>query len=301
MEDTRDEFFSHAERIQPLLSFDLSEADTRVRLIDPVLRMLGYVEVGDLRREVPIPSSREFIDYELRIDDRPIAIVEAKALRRSITDQDAAQCVQYASILGAPWCLITNGATWQLYYAYAIGALASKKVAQVSLDAGREMLIEAWRVLSLVAKDSLVGSNPLTKLLVERVVIDELSRHDSPTITALRRAVRERFREQVPARTLFEVVDRLLGGHVVDEPKPPTGHKPVVKVGTTSGRTESLSRLVEAGILPPDATIEGRFYGVSHVARIRDGQIELEGKLYGSPSAAASALIGGKAVNGWIA
>src|SRR5438094_9588248 len=99
MEDTRDEFFDHAERIKSLLSLSLSEADTRVHLVDPVLKMLGYVAVGDLRREVAIPASREYIDYELRINDRPIAIVEAKALRHSITDQDAAQCVQYASIL----------------------------------------------------------------------------------------------------------------------------------------------------------------------------------------------------------
>ena len=174
MADVSPEFFSHAQRVQELLSHNLSEADTRVRLIDPVLAILGYVGVSDLRREVPIPASREFVDYELRIDDRPLVVVEAKALRHVITDQDAAQCVSYASVLGAPWCLITNGLSWQLYYAYATGPLASKRIAQVRIDSDQRSLSEAWRVLSLITRDSLSQANPLTKLLVERVVIDEL-------------------------------------------------------------------------------------------------------------------------------
>jgi hypothetical protein len=40
-------------------------------------------------------------------------------------------------------------------------------------------------------------------------------------------------------------------------------------------------------------------YGVTHEARIRDGNIEVNGTLYVSPSAAASALRGGKSSNGW--
>lgn len=198
--EAQSDFLGLEQHIQQLLSLKLSEADTRVHLVDPVLRVLGYHGVGDMRREVPIPASREFVDYELRIDDRPKAIVEAEALRHSITDQDAAQCVQYASILGAPWCLITNGVVWQLYYAYATGALASKRVAQVRLDGDEQALGEAWRVLSLVAKDSLGQNNTLTKLLVERVVIDELNRTDSPAIATLRRAVKSHRRSRTPLR-----------------------------------------------------------------------------------------------------
>jgi predicted type IV restriction endonuclease len=158
------------------------------------------VGLNDLRREVPIPASREFVDYVLRVDDRPFVVVEAKALRHVITDQDAAQCISYASVLGAPWCLVTNGLSWQLLYAYATGPLASKRIAQVRIDSDERSLSEAWRVLSLVGKESLSQANPLTNLLVERVVIDELSRPDSPSIVALRRAVRERFGNRFLAR-----------------------------------------------------------------------------------------------------
>jgi hypothetical protein len=93
MAEVAADFFRHAQRVQELLSHNLSEADTRVRLIDPLLTILGYVGVNDLRREVPIPASREFVDYVLRVGDRPFVVVEAKALRHVITDQDAAQCI----------------------------------------------------------------------------------------------------------------------------------------------------------------------------------------------------------------
>ena len=113
---------------------ELSESDTRAYLIDPLLRILGYAGVKDLRREVTVPATKESLDYELLVDGQPQAIVEAKALRHTVTDQHAAQCVQYATVLGIRWCLITNGVWWVIYDAHAKGPLEEKRVADVRLD-----------------------------------------------------------------------------------------------------------------------------------------------------------------------
>jgi hypothetical protein len=299
------EFFSHAQQVLGLLSHNLSEADTRVRLVDPLLAILGYQGVNDLRREVPIPASREFVDYELRVNEHPFVVVEAKALRHVITDQDAAQCVSYASVLGAPWCLVTNGLSWQLLYAYATGPLAAKRIAQVRIDSEQRTLSEAWRVLSLIGKDSLSQANPLTKLLIERVVIDELTRPDSPAINALRRAIRERFREQVSAQSVIDAIERLRGPEAI-QGNPEISIAAREETGLTQGRRPrasvgvSLIHLVDAGLLPADASLECKLYGVTHVARVRDGRIELNRRTFESPSAAASALRDGKASNGWV-
>jgi Restriction Enzyme Adenine Methylase Associated len=50
----------------------------------------------------------------------------------------------------------------------------------------------------------------------------------------------------------------------------------------------------------PCSTSARALYGVTHTALVRDGQIELDGVLYATPSAAASALQDGKASNGWV-
>lgn len=305
---TESDFLTLVQGMQDyLLSRDMSEADTRVHLVDPMLHLLGYRGLKDMRREVPIPATREFVDYELLIDDRPIAIVEAKALRYSITDQDAAQCVQYASILGAPWCIITNGMVWQVYYAYAIGSLAAKRVAQARLDGDEQSVAEAWRVLSLLAKQSLGQTNPLIKLLVERVVIDELTRPDSPSVAALRKSVRERFREQVSGQVVLDVLDQFWKSGPIAAPS--GSGAPAPSLVTASARSRparvslgsrnDLKRLVDAGLIPDGAPMEFTVYGVTHTARLRDGRIDLNGISYDSPSAAASALRGGKAANGW--
>ena len=187
----------------------LSEADTRSYLIDPVLRLLGYSGVDDLRREVAIPATKEFVDYELLLDGEPQTLVEAKALRQRITDQHAAQCVQYASVLGVRWCFITNGVEWLLYDAHAKGPLTEKRVAAVRLDGDDESLTRAWEMLSLFGREALEGPNPIASLLIGRVVADELSDPDSSAIGALRRAVRARFGERVTSASIVAAVEKL--------------------------------------------------------------------------------------------
>jgi hypothetical protein len=299
------EFLEHAAMVRDYASMNLSEADTRVHLIDPVLAILGYRAVGDIRREVPVPATREFIDYQLMAGDQPQAIVEAKAVRHTITDQHVAQCVQYASVLGVRWCLITNGVSWIVYDAHAKGPLAAKHVARVRLDQDAQAAKEAWSVLSLFSRSSLSQSPPLTKLLVRRVLADELARPDSGAIAALRKAVKERFGETVSGQVLVDAI-RETG---VGEPEAQGGSAEAVSEGSAPApparrarhtTRSALSELIEADLLPPDAALECTLYGVSHAARVRDGAIELQGQLYMTPSAAASALRDGKASNGWV-
>ena len=155
MEDSKSRFRDHALQMQEYTSLNLSESDTRAYLVDPLLQILGYSGVKNLRREVTVPATKEAVDYQLLIDGQPQAIVEAKALRHRLTDQHAAQCVQYASVLGVRWCLITNGITWAVYDAHSKAPLAGKRVAEVRLDGELSDIDEAWSVLYSFSLDYL--------------------------------------------------------------------------------------------------------------------------------------------------
>lgn len=50
-------------------------------------------------------------------------------------------------------------------------------------------------VLSLFSHDAQLKTIPLVCLIVERVIIDELTRPNSPTVEPLRRSIRARFGE----------------------------------------------------------------------------------------------------------
>jgi len=266
--DAEVQFVAHSRRIPGLLALNLSEADTRAHAIDPVLRLLGYNEVSDIRREVPIPATKEFLDYALLVAGQPQVLVEAKALRHPITDQHMGQSVAYAAVLGIEWCLITNGKQWIVCNAYAKGPLESKKVADVTLGGDDLQTAAAWKTLALFARESLMQANPLTELLVDRVLIDELGRGDSAVVAALRKAVRDRFGVNVPPQAVLGAVRRLnpqQGGPTtvaaastdgdlpapVSRPKLASPRRPEL----TTSRT-NLSALVAAGLFRK--TIESR-------------------------------------------
>ena len=233
MTNVRDEFEQHLSNIQQYTALGLSEADTRSHLIDPLLRILGFSDVRHLRREVMIPATKEFLDYELRVDDKPVMIVEAKAARNPLSERDAAQCVQYASVLGVRWCVITNGMTWVFYDAHATGSLKDKWIAEVRLDGDELGVEQAWAVLSAFSRESLVKPNPITSLLVERVVAAELTRPDSKAVMDLRRSVQQRFGERVSGEAVLSAIRRVflapatgVEARVEDEPDPPIVYAP---------------------------------------------------------------------------
>ena len=166
----------------------------------------------------------------------------------------------------------------------------------------------------------MAASSPLTTLLIERVLADELSKPDSKAVSALRRAVRQRFGERV---TGSAVVDALLRwgqrmAHTAvpagpserdtagEAPGPPQAREKRRQAraqrhaaGSRSPPRVTLADLIEASLLPPDAALEARVQGVSHIARVRDGAIDLDGTRYETPSAASLALRQ-KPRNGWV-
>ena len=73
------------ERLKETLSSeeDLNEANTKGRLIEPVLDSLGWDIFGDdIEREwqIDIGTGKNHADYVLKSGNRPIVLIEAKSL-----------------------------------------------------------------------------------------------------------------------------------------------------------------------------------------------------------------------------
>lgn len=98
---------------------DFSEFRTRIILIDPVLRLLGWdVENPDLvvLEYQPNESNRNSADYVLKNDEGNVAIVEAKNIDIDIEDlKYRSQADNYARDAGAEFFVLTNGVRWLLY------------------------------------------------------------------------------------------------------------------------------------------------------------------------------------------
>ena len=95
-----------------------SEYRTRILLIDPLLRMLGwdvedrhYVEIEYRTAE----SVKERADYVLKNGESKVAIVEAKRLGVVMSWAERRQAKEYADYAGTAQCVLTDGAKWMLY------------------------------------------------------------------------------------------------------------------------------------------------------------------------------------------
>ncbi len=327
-DDPKAQFLTHAAYVAceraDFLQHDLSEADTRSYLIEPVLASLGYDNYTKLKREAHISATGESIDFELRVGGEPKAVVEAKRIRTTITAKHAAQCVQYAAVHGVRWCLVTNGLVWALYDAHLTDcSLEDKRVAEVRIDADAGSTEEAWQALLVLAYDEAVATRARQALLIERVVSDQLSSPDSSAITELRRDIHRRFKERVSGDAIVEFIDsyRSGTGATVPESRPEPASPQVAETDATppagehasvepdrprpSGRGRgvggvAIRDLVDAGLLPPDAVIETRVHGEPHFARLRDGMVEWQGRRFPKLSAASSAIRQGQRRNGWV-
>ena len=118
----------------------IAEKETRTRqiLIDPLLKTLGW-DASDPTQvilEYPIRvGGRQpiYADYALLHDGKPIAVVEAKRLRRQLDDHVISQVLNYATGHGIKYMLATNGDEWRMYDVFKQVPLAEKIKMQFQL------------------------------------------------------------------------------------------------------------------------------------------------------------------------
>ena len=110
-----------------------NETRTRMALIDPLLRALGW-DVFD--PEVVKPEYKVeggWADYALlRADDRPAATVEAKKLGEVLSTHRM-QMLNYANASGIEYAGLTDGDHWELYSVFEPGPLHARKKLEISI------------------------------------------------------------------------------------------------------------------------------------------------------------------------
>lgn len=114
----------------------LKELPTRTIFIDPLLHALGW-DVRDpdcVELEYPTIDGKA-VDYALKINKKPVVLLEAKALDDGLEDIKAiTQVVGYASNDGIEWCVLTNGHRYRVYNSSQKASAPEKLLFEVSLD-----------------------------------------------------------------------------------------------------------------------------------------------------------------------
>jgi len=115
---------------------NLKETPTRTIIIDPMLQALGWDvrDPDEVELEYPTVDGKS-VDYALKLNRRPVLLVEAKALNDPLNDVKATtQVVGYAANAGIVWCILTNGLNWKVYRSVEKCEAPDKLMYEVALD-----------------------------------------------------------------------------------------------------------------------------------------------------------------------
>ena len=124
------------QKLPGLRRHSLKETPTRTIVIDPLLEALGWDvrDPDEVQLEYPTVDGKS-VDYALKLNKKPVLLVEAKALNDPLDDVKAiTQVVGYAANDGIVWCLLTNGIEWRVYRSVEMCPAPEKLMFVVSLD-----------------------------------------------------------------------------------------------------------------------------------------------------------------------
>ena len=160
----------------------LSRYETRTRqvLIDPLLQALGWDvwDPGTVQLEYKLREERsERADYGLMWNNKPIAVVEAKHLGKSLKDKETTQANIYANENGIPYIIVTDGDRWEMYEVFKQAALEERllMVFQLSKQPSHECALQALRMW----KPNLASGSP--KEAMGSVIESAQSASDPPS------------------------------------------------------------------------------------------------------------------------
>jgi predicted transport protein len=127
-------------RLDGLRRHSLKETPTRTIVIDPLLQALGWDvrDPDEVQLEYPTVDGKS-VDYALKLNGKPVLLVEAKGLEDPLKDvKDVTQVVGYAANDGIAWCILTSGIIWKVYSVKETCQAPDKLMFEVDLDPGRE-------------------------------------------------------------------------------------------------------------------------------------------------------------------
>lgn len=280
----------------------LTEEDTKVTLITPLLRALGWnvEDFNEVRFEYRHQAQDLPVDYALFLMRTPTLFVEAKSLDTNLENHKwLTQSIAYASAVGVTWCVLTNGNEYRIYNAHAPVEATKKLFRSLELDETEDQNLVT--TLELLSKANM-GENTLNILwdaqFIDRQVKDNIedlfNRQDAGLVRLIKRHTSgltnseiNKSLQRANIQLDFPIPLALPTAEKREPPETPRKSVPSSPKPKPSGRV-TLSDLITAGILVAPLELEKTFKKQHLSARVQpDGSVQFQGKTYHSLSAAA--------------
>lgn len=288
----------------------LTEEDTKVTLITPMIRALGWdvEDFDEVRFEYRHKSPDPPVDYALFHYRVPSLFVEAKSLGTDLKDRKwVSQTIAYASTVGVTWCVLTDGNEYRLYNAHAPVDADEKLFRTLRLEEDNEAEIQA--TLELLSKSN-IAENKLTSLweahFVDRqikfLLESMVTRQDNSLVRLLHKKIGNKGISQGDIKKSLQRANLQLDFpllvdqtpvQIKAQPVPPVIPPNPVSSPEKDSAKIRLKDIIKAGIIKAPFKLE-KVYKKQHLSATveADGSITFGGERYNSPS-----LAGGYARN----
>ncbi len=284
-----------------ILSFTgkrISEEDTKFKLINPILSVLGWdlQQHDEVRLEYRSESHHNPVDYAFFHASKPILFLEAKALGGDIDDPKFVnQTLKYAYEANVDWCVLANGNVYSIYRTYEKGKSQDRLFRKINLTEDTE-IEEVVYYLGLLARQNVIHgklstqwkesfANQKVKAAIEKLVTDQ----DDALVRMLLKKT-----EGLQTAEIRQSLSRArisinfhLDGVSPSGQKKTAGKATKHRARAVTPASISLQLLIDSGIIRPPQKIVAHYKGRTMEAQIlRDGMVEFKGKKYNSLSIA---------------
>ena len=213
-------------KLPALRRYSLKETSTRTIVIDPLLEALGWDvrDPNEVQLEYPTVDGK-FVDYALKLNRKPVLLVEAKALDDALNDVKATtQVVGYAANDGIVWCILTNGIKWRVYRSVEKCPAPDKLMFEVSIEPKesegmtvQQIARQMWRFSSdeMVAGTlDTLGEQTFTDGKVRKALKTIMSDPPRTFLNLLRSASGD---DNLEPRSIKESLSRIAGEAITDK------------------------------------------------------------------------------------
>ena len=314
----------------------LSEQDSRQGLINPLFHHLGW-DFGDfraVRAEFRDPRYNEPADYAFfgKDQEKPLLLVEAKALGTDLNNAKVVkQLCSYLGEIGVQWGVLTDGNKYVMYNANAGVSFDDQKFLTMQIktadtDDGIPMEELAIKLQSLLSRDCLEDKS-IQKFyeshVIDRHIEDALLSLLSEPFDTLAAAIRKEFKEERVKTTNVRITTKQIIDYLESIKDDEGRISPFSDTSTNSGEdmvqtvalsqkenidvekaSQRVKRITILDLLHDGLIKEGdswRFENKGEISWGRitgNGEIDIGGKTYASPSRAGMSITG-KSVAGW--
>ncbi|PSP87778.1 hypothetical protein BRC90_10075 [Halobacteriales archaeon QS_4_69_34] len=181
---------AYVERSRVQLEADpqMSEQNTKTKLIDPLIRLLGwdlYSSEVELEYSLQIGTRNPRVDYALLLNNTPEVFIEVKSSGVRIKNKHLNQSGSYMRQEGVRWGLLTNGRRFQVLRSYNDGG---KPGENLLADIKLEDVYDEWQLLSCISKSQIQSGEADERadgILKRKTAIEDLKSNKEEIVGAV--------------------------------------------------------------------------------------------------------------------